>query len=51
MTDATATVPASPRLLDRRFRWRGTDVTRLDGFTDAAFAIVLALLFLRAARP
>lgn len=53
MTDANAqaNVPASPRLLDRRFRWRGTDVTRLEGFSDAVFAIVLALLFLRAAPP
>ncbi|MFO1076750.1 MAG: TMEM175 family protein [Planctomycetota bacterium] len=49
MTAATA--PASPRLLDPRFRWRGTEVTRLEGFSDAVFAIVLALLFLRAAPP
>jgi hypothetical protein len=40
-----------PRRFDRHFRWRGTNVSRLEGFTDAVFAIVLALLFLRAAPP
>lgn len=39
------------RLVDPDFRWRGTDVSRLEGFSDAVFAIVLALLFLRAAPP
>ncbi|MBZ0154203.1 MAG: DUF1211 domain-containing protein [Planctomycetes bacterium] len=43
--------PVSPRLFDRHFRWRGTSVSRLEGFCDAVFAIVLALLFLRAAPP
>jgi hypothetical protein len=43
--------PVAPRLLDRRFRWRGTSVSRLEGFCDAVFAIVLALLFLRSAPP
>jgi hypothetical protein len=42
---------AGTRLLDRHFRWRGTSVSRLEGFSDAVFAIVLALLFLRAAPP
>jgi hypothetical protein len=51
MTHPTPPVPVSPRLIDRSFRWRGTDVTRLEGFSDAVFAIVLALLFLRAAPP
>lgn len=42
-------VPVAPRFLDRHFRWRSHSVSRLEGFTDAVFAIVLALLFLRAA--
>lgn len=41
--------PVVPRFFDRHFRWRSHSVTRLEGFTDAVFAIVLALLFLRAA--
>jgi hypothetical protein len=44
-------VPAATRRLDRHFRWRATSVSRLEGFSDAVFAIVLALLFLRAAPP
>jgi hypothetical protein len=44
-------VPAAPRFLDRHFRWRGTNVSRLEAFSDAVFAIVLALLFLRALPP
>jgi len=47
---ASAPAPA-PRIIDRHFRWRGSNVSRLEGFTDAVFAIVLALLFLRAAPP
>jgi hypothetical protein len=43
-----AASPAAPRLIDRAFRWRGSGVSRLESFTDAVFAIVLALLFLRA---
>jgi hypothetical protein len=43
--------PAVPRRLDRHFRWRGTEVSRLENFCDAVFAIVLALLFLRSAPP
>jgi uncharacterized membrane protein len=43
--------PSVPRLIDRHFRWRGTAVSRREGFSDAVFAIVLALLFLRAAPP
>ena len=42
-------VPVAPRFFDRHFRWRSHSVSRLEGFTDAVFAIVLALLFLRAA--
>lgn len=49
MTDSAT--PVSPRRFDNHFRWRGTNVSRLEGFTDAVFAIVLALLFLRAAPP
>lgn len=48
MSDAP---PSPPRRLDAAFRWRGRDVTRLEAFSDAVFAIVLALLFLRAAPP
>lgn len=43
--------PTVPRLFDRHFRWRGASVTRLEGFSDAVFAIVLALLFLRTTPP
>ncbi|HEX5054309.1 MAG TPA: TMEM175 family protein [Planctomycetota bacterium] len=39
------------RFLDRDFRWRGTDVSRMEAFADAVFALVLALLFLRATPP
>lgn len=39
------------RLIDPWFRWRGTSVSRLEAFSDAVFAIVLALLFLRSAPP
>lgn len=44
-------LPTPSRLFDRDFRWRGTSVSRLEGFSDSVFAIVLALLFLRAAPP
>lgn len=37
--------------IDRHFRWRGRDVTRIEGLTDGVFAIVLALLFLRSEAP
>lgn len=47
----TRPVPEVSQLLDRHFRWRGREVSRLEGFSDAVFAIVLALLFLRAAPP
>ena len=44
--------PITPRRLDRGFRWRGeADVSRLESFTDGVFAIVLALVFLRAEPP
>lgn len=43
--------PTTPRWIDRDFRWRGDNVSRLESFSDAVFAIVLALLFLRAAPP
>jgi len=42
---------SSPRLIDRNFRWRGHGVSRIEGFSDAVFSIVLALLFLRVAPP
>lgn len=48
---AEATAPPTPRRIDRDFRWRGDNVSRLESFSDAVFAIVLALLFLRAAPP
>jgi hypothetical protein len=43
--------PVVPRRLDRHFRWRGTEVSRLENLCDAVFAIVLAMVFLRAAPP
>ena len=47
----TATAPQARRWLDRDFRWRGTDVSRMEAFADAVFAIVLALLFLQTKVP
>jgi hypothetical protein len=44
-------VPAAPRFLDRHFRWRGANVSRVEAFSDAVFAIALALLFLQATVP
>ena len=49
-------MPASDRAranekLDPNFHWRGLGVSRLEGLTDAVFAIVLALLFLRTEPP
>lgn len=44
-------VPRARRLLDPNFRWRGSDVSRMEAFADAVFALVLALLFLRAQPP
>ncbi|MCA8954405.1 MAG: DUF1211 domain-containing protein [Planctomycetes bacterium] len=50
MTQAPA--PETVRRLDHGFRWRGErDVSRLESFSDAVFAIVLALLFLRSVPP
>src|ERR1051325_5431608 len=43
--------PRARRFLDADFRWRGTDVTRMEAIADAVFALVLALLFLQAAPP
>ena len=50
MADAVSQ-PRGVRRLDPHFRWRSTAATRLEGLTDAVFAIVLALLFLRAEPP
>lgn len=36
---------------DPDFRWRSQGVSRLEGLTDAVFAIVLALLFLNSSPP
>lgn len=48
----SAPLAAAPvQTFDRHFAWRGHGVTRLEGFADAVFAIVLALLFLRASPP
>jgi len=47
----TGSSPRAQRLIDPYFRWRGSSVSRLEAFSDAVFAIVLALLFLRAAPP
>jgi hypothetical protein len=43
--------PRARRFLDADFRWRGTDVTRMEAIGDAVFALVLALLFLQTAPP
>jgi len=43
--------PRARRFLDQDFRWRATDVTRMEAIGDAVFALVLALLFLQAAPP
>lgn len=47
----TPSPPTTRRLIDPWFRWRGTSVSRMEAFSDAVFAIVLALLFLRSAPP
>lgn len=39
------------RRLDRHFRWRGQQVSRLEAFSDAVFALVIALLFLQTTPP
>jgi hypothetical protein len=39
------------RFLDRGFRWRSHEVSRIEAFADAVFALVLGLLFLRAIPP
>jgi Endosomal/lysosomal potassium channel TMEM175 len=44
-------LPHARRLLDRHFRWRGLEVSRMEAFADAVFAIVLALLFLQSEPP
>jgi len=36
-------LPAAPRR-EPEFRWRGTDVSRVEGFTDAVFAFAVTLL-------
>jgi hypothetical protein len=36
-------LPLAPRT-ERHFRWRGQEVTRLEGFTDAVFAFAVTLL-------
>src|SRR3569832_1390554 len=36
-------LPHSPQL-ERYFRWRGTHVSRVEGFTDAVFAFAVTLL-------
>lgn len=43
--------PVTPRRFDRWFRWRGRDVSRLEAFSDAVFALVIALLFLQSTPP
>ena len=42
-----ADLQRAPRRLDRYFRWRGKDVTRMEAFADSVFALVLALTFLQ----
>ena len=39
-------LPSRRFRIDRYFRWRGTNVSRIEGFSDAVFALVMALLFL-----
>jgi len=36
-------LPHAPRL-EPHFRWRGTHVSRIEGFTDAVFAFAVTLL-------
>jgi hypothetical protein len=43
--------PRARRFLDPDFRWRGTEVSRMEALADAVFALALALLFLQAAPP
>ena len=39
------------RRLDRRFRWRGTEVSRVEAIADAVFGLVLAMLLLNEHPP
>lgn len=36
--------PVSPRLLDRHFRWRGTNVSRLEGVPGWVYAAIGPLM-------
>ena len=36
-------LPLAPRR-EQNFRWRGNEVTRVEGFTDAVFAFAVTLL-------
>ena len=49
-------MPTDQRILgairiDRYFDWRGKDVSRLEGFSDAAFALMLTLLAVSSVVP
>ena len=39
------------RRLDRHFRWRGTEVSRVEAIADAVFGLVLAMLLLQERPP
>ena len=43
--------PATLPRIDRYFDWRGKDVSRLEGFSDAAFALMLTLLAVSSVVP
>jgi hypothetical protein len=43
--------PRARRWLDPDFRWRGTDISRMEALADGVFALALALLFLQATPP
>src|SRR5262245_42712946 len=39
------------RRLDKHFRWRGTEVSRVEAIADAVFGLVLAMLLLKEHTP
>ena len=43
--------PTTLLRIDRYFDWRGKDISRLEGFSDAAFALMLTLLVVSSVVP
>ena len=43
--------PTTLLRIDRYFDWRGKDISHLEGFSDAAFALMLTLLVVSSVVP